>query len=99
MSMKNPPQPGLAVRVDCLEPFNLSITEAAEILGVSRQALSNVVNEKAAISAEMAIRLAKAFGGTPEVWLKMQLSYDLWQAMQHADEINVKPVLTGKNTD
>ena len=92
MPMHNPPHPGKAVRVDCLEPFNLTVTKAANILGVSRQALNNIVNEKAAISPEMAIRLSKAFGGPPEAWLELQLAYDLWNAQQNSDDIDVQPV-------
>ncbi len=92
MSMYKPPHPGKAVRIDCLEPFGLTVTEAAKILGVSRQALNNLVNEKAGVSPEMAIRLAKAFGGRPESWLGMQLAFDLWQAKQESDEIDVQPV-------
>jgi len=65
MPMKNPPHPGLIVRHDCLEPLKLSVTAAAKILGVTRQALNNVVNGKSGINPEMAIRLSKAFGSTP----------------------------------
>jgi addiction module HigA family antidote len=75
--MKNPAHPGRIVRHDCLEPLGLSVTEGAKVLGVTRQALNNVVNGKAAISPVMAIRLAKAFGSTAETWLRMQLAYDL----------------------
>jgi addiction module HigA family antidote len=63
MPMKNPPHPGLSIRYDCLEPLGLSVTQGAKILGVTRQTLNNLVNGKAAISPEMAIRLDKAFGG------------------------------------
>lgn len=90
--MKNPPHPGLHVKLDCLEPLGLSITKAAEILGVSRLALSNLVNGRNGISPEMAIRLSKAFGGAPEVWLGMQVDYDLAQAMKKASAIRVRPV-------
>jgi addiction module HigA family antidote len=75
--MKNPPHPGRIVRDECLEPLGLSVTEAARVLGVSRQALNDLVNEKAGISAEMAVRLTKAFGSTPDTWLRMQVTYDL----------------------
>lgn len=92
MPMFKPPHPGKAVRVDCLEPYGLTVTEAARILGVSRQALNNLVNEKSGISPEMAIRLAKAFGGEPESWMEMQLAYEMWQAKQDSDDINIKPV-------
>ena len=66
MPMKDPPHPGKAVRVSCLEPHGLSVTRGAEVLGVSRQALSNLVDCRARISGDMAIRLAKAFGSTTE---------------------------------
>ena len=62
MAMRNPPHPGRSIRSDCLEPLGLSVTAGATVLGVSRQALNNVVNGKASISPEMAIRLSKAFG-------------------------------------
>ena len=92
MRMKNPPHPGLHVLKDCLEPLGLSITKGAEILGVTRLTLSNLVNGKNGISPEMAIRLSKAFGGGPEVWLGMQTEYDLAQALKKADRIKVKRV-------
>ena len=93
MPMKNPPHPGLHVRHDCLEALGLSVTEGAKVLGVTRQALNNLVNGKSGISAEMAIRLSKAFGGSPAVWLKMQMDYDLVQAEKTADKIKVRRVL------
>lgn len=77
MHMKDPVHPGRIVRVDCLEPLGLSVTAAARVLGVTRQALNNVVNERSGISPEMAIRLAKAFGSTPEIWVRMPAAYDL----------------------
>jgi antitoxin HigA-1 len=92
MPMKNPPHPGLSVRLDCLEPLGLSVTKGAEVLGVTRQALNNLVNAKAGISPEMAIRLAKAFGSNPETWLAMQMAYDLAQARQHEGDIKVQRV-------
>ena len=92
MTMKNPPHPGLSVRHDCIEPSSLTITEAAEILGVTRQTLNNLVNGKSGISADMAIRLDKAFGGGAEAWLRLQMAYDLAQARQHEGDIKVKPV-------
>jgi addiction module HigA family antidote len=90
--MKNPPHPGLTVRHDCLEPLELTVTEGAKALGVTRQALNNLVNGKSGISPEMAIRLSKAFGSSPETWLKMQLDYDLAQARQREGRIQVKRV-------
>ena len=92
MPMKNPPHPGQSVRHDCIEPLGLTITEAADALGVTRQTLNNLVNGKSGISADMAIRLAKAFGGDAETWLRLQVAYDLAQARQHEGEIKVKPV-------
>ena len=90
MRMKNPPHPGRHVRYDCLEPLGLSVTEGAKVLKVTRQALNNLVNGKSGISPDMAIRLSKAFGGSPDVWLAMQTAYDLAQAEQHADLIDVQ---------
>ncbi|MBM3813661.1 MAG: HigA family addiction module antidote protein [Acidimicrobiia bacterium] len=88
--MKNPVHPGQIVRHDCLAPLGLSVTEAAKALGVSRQALNNVIHGKAGISPEMAIRLSKAFGSTPDVWVRMQGAYDLAQALKREDRIRVK---------
>jgi addiction module HigA family antidote len=96
MTMKNPPHPGLSVRHDCIEPLGLTITEAAEALGVTRQTLNNLVNGKSGISAEMAIRLDKAFGGGAETWLRLQMAYDLAQARQREADIHVKPVSRSK---
>lgn len=90
MRMKNPPHPGEHVRHDCIEPLNLTITDAAKSLGVTRQALNNLVNGKAGISPEMAIRLSRAFGGSPEVWLAMQMQYDLARAEKKAGHIKVR---------
>lgn len=92
MRMKNPPHPGLAVRHDCLEPLGLSIAEGAKVLGVTRQAMNNLVTGKAGISAEMAIRLEKAFGGGAETWLRMQAAHDLAQAEKHTRKIKVRRV-------
>ncbi|HEY2530852.1 MAG TPA: HigA family addiction module antitoxin [Xanthobacteraceae bacterium] len=94
MPMKNPPHPGRIVRQECLEPLGLSVTDAAKALGVSRNALSELVNERRGISPEMAIRLSKAFGSSAEVWAGLQLDYDMAQAMTHADEIKVQRVQT-----
>ena len=86
--MKNPPHPGGIVR-DCIEDLGLSVTEAASILDVTRPTLSRVINERSAISPEMAIRLSKAFGSTAEMWLRLQTAYDLAQARLRVDAINV----------
>lgn len=90
MAMKSPVHPGRLIKHDCLEPLGLSVTKGAEVLGVSRPTLSNILNAKAGISPEMAIRLHKAFGGSAEIWLKMQLAYDLSKAQKKAAGIKVK---------
>ena len=90
MPMKEPPHPGLSVRHDCLEPLGLSVTEGAKVLGVTRQALNNVVTGRAGISPEMAVRLDKAFGGTAEGWLALQTAFDLAQIRKKAASIAVK---------
>lgn len=87
--MHDPPHPGVVVRRQCLEPLGLSVTEAAKGLGVSRNTLSMLLNGRLGISPEMAIRLSKGFGGSPESWLKQQMQYDLWQALQRAEMIDV----------
>jgi addiction module HigA family antidote len=87
---KNPVHPGRVVRHDCLEPLGLSVTAGAKVLGVTRQALNNIVNGKSGISPEMAIRLSKAFGSTPETWLRMQLAYDLAAARKDESKIRVR---------
>lgn len=89
MPMKNPPHPGKVVRVSCLEPLGLSVTQGAKALGVSRQALSNLVNCHARLSGEMAVRLAKAFGSTTETWIRLQAAWDVAQARAREDEIEV----------
>ena len=78
------------MRRQCLEPLGLSVTRAAEGLGVTRQALSELVNERVGVSIDMAIRLSKAFGSTPETWLGLQVAYDLWQARDRAAQITVE---------
>lgn len=90
MPMKNPAHPGRVVRNACLEPLGLTVTEGAKILRVTRQTLNNVINGKSGISPEMAIRLSKAFGSTPETWLGMQLAYDLAQARKNESMIKVR---------
>ncbi|HEY1757210.1 MAG TPA: HigA family addiction module antitoxin [Bryobacteraceae bacterium] len=99
MPMKNPVHPGEIVRHECLDPLGLSVTEGAKILGVSRQALNNVVNGKSAISPEMAIRLTKAFGSTPETWLRMQIAYDLAAARKNERQIKVRRVRLGETLE
>jgi len=88
MPIKNPPHPGGFVLRQCIEPLGLSITQAAAALGVTRTTLSELVNEKRAISPEMAVRLSKVFGGSAESWLVQQAQYDLAQV--RTDRLKLK---------
>jgi antitoxin HigA-1 len=90
--MKNPPHPGRIIRQECIEPLGLTVTDAAERLGVTRQALNNLMNGKSGVSPEMSIRLSKAFGSKPDVWLGLQMEYDLAQAEKHAGRIKVRRI-------
>jgi addiction module HigA family antidote len=90
MAMYDPPHPGEHLREDWIKPLGLTITRSAEILGVARKTVDAIVNGRAGISPEMAIRISKAFGGNPDVWLRMQMDYDLWQAKKNAERIDVK---------
>ena len=90
MPMKNPPHPGRIVRQDCIDALNLTVTKTAELLGVTRQALNNLVNEKAGISAEMAIRLEKLGWSTADQWMRLQAAYNLAQARHRQDQIEVE---------
>jgi len=93
MRMHNPPHPGEIIRELCLEPLGLSVTAAAEALGVSRKTLSSILNGRAGISPEMAVRLSIAFNTSAESWLKQQSQYDLWHAEQHRKELRVKKLV------
>ena len=90
MSMKTPPHPGRIVRQECIEALGLTVTTAAKGLGVTRKALSELVNGKSGISPEMAVRLSKAFGSRPELWLGLQMDYDLAQLQTKAGKIKVQ---------
>ena len=90
MNMHNPPHPGEIIRDLCLEPLGLSVTDAAEALGVNRKTLSSILNGRSGISPEMALRLSKAFNTSPESWLNQQVQYDLWHAMKESKGIKVK---------
>jgi antitoxin HigA-1 len=92
MRIKKPLHPGRIVRQECLKPLGLTVKDAARHLGVTRQALNNVVNEKGGISREMAIRLSKAFGSSPKVWLGLQMEYDLVAAEKDAGKIKVQRI-------
>jgi len=85
MRMHNPPHPGEIIREFCIEPLNLTVTEAAHALGVTRKTLSALLNGRSGISPEMALRLSKVFGRTPEGWLRLQLQFDLSKTEQSAD--------------
>ena len=87
--MHNPPHPGEVLRALCLEPLSLTVTEAARALGVSRKTLSSIVNGRAGVSPEMAIRLSLAFDTSAESWLNQQLQYDLWRAERTRKKLRV----------
>ncbi len=89
MLMHNPPHPGLIIKELCLEPLGVTVTDAAKALGVSRKTLSGIINGKAGISPEMAVRLSIAFNTSSESWMNQQSQYDLWQAEQHRNELQV----------
>lgn len=84
------PHPGELVKHDCLDAVGLTVTEGARVLGVTREQLSKIVNGRSGISPEMAVRLSKAFGSSPEAWLKMQLAYDLAQVQKKAASIEIR---------
>ena len=88
--MYNPPHPGEIVKELCLEPLGISVTAAAKGLGVSRKTLSAILNGRAGISPEMAIRLSIAFDTSAESWLNQQSQFDLWLAEQHRSDLQVK---------
>lgn len=85
MRMHNPPHPGQIIREFCVEPLEISVTEAAKALGVTRKTFSTLLNGRSGISPEMAMRLSKVFGRTPDGWLRLQIQYDLWKAEQSVD--------------
>ena len=91
MPMKNPPHVGEVIRMEILDELNLSITRAADVLKVRRATLSDLVNGKAALTAEMALRIEKAFGVSMDMLLRMQAAYDAAQARSRADQIDVEP--------
>jgi addiction module HigA family antidote len=90
MKMHNPPHPGEVLRQLCLEPLNLTVTEAARSLCVSRKALSSILNGRTGISPEMAVRLSMAFDTSAESWLNQQLQYDLWHAEKNRKSLHVE---------
>ena len=88
--MHDPAHPGEVIRALCLEPLGLSVTEASDALGVTRKALSDLLNGHSGVSPEMAIRLEKVFGSTADTWLQMQTQRNLWEARQRMDQIKVR---------
>src|SRR6202521_1899170 len=97
-NMKNPPHPGVVVLLECIEPLGLTITDAAAALGVTRNTLSELVNGKRGISAEMAVRIAKVFGGTEEGWLAQQAQYDLAQVRRDGLKLKRLEIATQDET-
>lgn len=95
MRMHNPPHPGEIIKSLCLEPLGLSVTEAAKALGVSRKTLSAILNGRAGISPEMAVRLSIAFGTSAESWLNQQTQHDLWHAEQRRRQLRVTKLAAG----
>jgi addiction module HigA family antidote len=93
MKMHNPPHPGEVLRSLCIEPLGITVTDAAKALGISRKTLSAILNRRAGISPEMAIRLSKAFDTSAESWLNQQIQYDLWVAERSAGKIKVKQLV------
>ena len=89
MRMHNPPHPGEILKALCLEPLGVSVTDAAEALGVSRKTLSSILNGRAGISPEMAVRLSIAFDTSAESWLNQQTQFDLWHAEQSRKRLRV----------
>jgi addiction module HigA family antidote len=92
MRMHNPPHPGEIIRELCLQPLNLTVTKAAQALGITRKTLSAILNGRSGISPEMALRLSKVFGRTPEGWLRLQSQFDLSEAEASIDISNLKRI-------
>ena len=93
MLMHNPLHPGEIIKELCLEPLALSVTAAAKTLGVSRKILSSIINGKAGISPEMAVKLSIAFNTSSESWLNRQIQYDLWQSKANLIKLDVKRLI------
>lgn len=96
LHMHNPPHPGEVLKTLCLEPLGLSVTKAAQALGVGRTALSNLLNGRTGVTPQMAMRLSIAFDTTAESWINQQVQYDLWQARQHRGKFHVTRLSNGE---
>lgn len=94
MRMKNPPHPGEHVRMNCIEPLGLTVSDAARAMGVARQTLNNLLNGKSGISAEMSVRLEKMGWGTTDGWLRQQANYDLSQVRKRSGDLVVHPIVS-----
>ena len=92
MGMHNPPHPGKIIRDICIEPHDLTVTDASKALGITRKTLSSLLNGRSGVSPEMALRLSKVFGRTPEGWMKLQLQFDLWRTKQAVDISHLKRI-------
>ncbi len=92
MRMHNPPHPGEVIRELCLKPLGLSVTDAARHLGISRKALSELLNGRVGVSPEMAVRLSIAFDTTSKSWLSMQMEYDLWRVEKKRSKLKIKKI-------
>lgn len=99
MPMMDPPHPGEILREECLQPLGLTVTDAAMALGVTRQALDSLVNERSGVSPEMAIRLEKAFGSSADLWLRLQTAFELAQVRKREGEIRVTPYVPRRRDD
>lgn len=91
--MHNPPHPGEVLREDVLAPLGISVTLAAQHLGVTRKTLSELLNGRSGVSPEMALRIGQATGTTAESWLGMQTAYDLWQTRKEAKRLKIKKLV------
>ena len=95
VAKRKPTHPGFVLKHDVIEPLNLTVTETARRLGVARKTLSEFINGRAGLSPEMAIRIGRATGTTPESWLNMQTKLDLWLAQQHAPSVEPLEAIAG----
>ncbi len=97
MNMYNPPHPGKIIKGLWLEPMNKSITEVAAAMGISRNTLSNIINGKASITPEIAVRLSITLGSSAESWMGHQVAFDLWQVEQRKTELHANPLFSKKS--